>query len=278
MGKDTDVLKAEVELRNFGGGGSIYINGETIGDSMKTLKSLTCAIATAALLAFCATSAKAFPIIGMVTNFSTVTISLTLTTSTVRTSTTSGRSTLQTDKLVNKDILRLLTNSDFAGFRFPSGSRLVVDWDTNQFAGHILVIDSSTNAIYDATAGTASNSLVIDFYHQIGAASYTRSFTGRGNLNLTGLNNASFMLTDGGSQSIDLAATGPCTDRFTNKNFVSGIESWTDSQKFTPNGAGGTYGALTGITISGTITATGKGSATPVFQNLVYFPPPRPPV
>lgn len=245
---------------------------------MKLIKTFACAVATAALLAFCATSARAYPIIGMVTNYSALTISLTLTSSTVKNTTTTSRSTLSTEKLVNRDFLKLLTNSDFAGFTFPAGARLVVDWDSNQFAGHILVIDKGTNVMYDATAGTtnslATNNLVIDFYYQKGAPTYNRTTTGKGSVVLTGNNNASFTLTDQGSILINLAATGPSTDRFTNKNFLSGVESWTDSQSFSPFGADGSYNSLRGVTISGKITASGKGGATPIYQNLVYFPPP----
>lgn len=236
---------------------------------MKALKTLTWAVAlTVTLLAFCATSAKAYSI-GMETNYDTVTFSATIATNAITEYTTNGiKSVVKSEKLVTKDLLNLLSNGDFAGMPFPTGSKLVIGWDWN--AGDLLVVDKTgTNVLYDATAGNPTNFVTINFFNQTGAPSYNFAEKGTGSYTLTWYNDGSFELMDKRSMFIDIEASGPCTEHYDLKGFNSS-PSWTDSQAFTMYGANENPpkpGFFPG-TLSGSIKVSGRGKGFPGYLNI----------
>lgn len=228
---------------------------------MKILKTLTIAVGAAASLAFCATSAKAISLV--TTENSPVNISVVLTTNVVVATATGLKGVIASQKLVNKNLLTLLTNSDFAGVPFPTGSKLVIGWD---WGGALLVVDKTgTNVLYDATIGTAGNSVTINFYNQEGAISFDSNATGTGSFTATWYNNASFALIDQ-TAGVNLAANGPCTEHITFKSIDSSNPTWTDSQSFKMYGANETNSSPFTGTLTGSITANGNGKGLDVYQ------------
>lgn len=237
---------------------------------MKTLKTLTVAIAAAASLAFWTTSARAIPVppIAAVTNYSTVTFSATIVTNRIVENTTNAfKSAFVSQKLVTKDLLNLLTNADFANKTFPAGSKLVVGWDSVASGGHLLVVDG-TNVVYDATVGTGGNNVVINLYNQTGASSVNADLKGTGSGTVTWDNFGSFKLTDR-TGALSIGGTGPCTEHYSSKGFQSSTNSpdWTDSQTFNIYGASITngYPNLGPGTLTGSINVSGHGKGNPTY-------------
>lgn len=247
---------------------------------MKTLKTLTVAVAAAASLALSAMSAKAG--IGIVTNYDTVNFSATLTTNGIVDDAAGYKSVIGSQRFVTKDLLTLLTNSDFAGTNFPVDSKLVLGWDGN-WNGDLLVVDKTgTNVLYDATAGNPTNNITINLYNQTGSPTYsaTHSSLGININNLVWHNNGSFMLIDQAG-GVNIAGTGPCTDHFNLKDGFSAstnVASWTDSETFTMYGANetnGNGGFIPG-TLTGSITVSGSGKGLPTYlinQNFGLYGP-----
>ena len=242
---------------------------------MKTLKTLSVAVIAAASLAFCATSAKAYPSAGITTNYDTVTLSATLMTNgyaeTKQGTNEESTFVMKSVKFVNKDLLNLLTNSDFAGFPFPTGSKLVLGWDGN-WNGDVLVVDKSgTNVIYDATANYGNSNIatvVINPYAQTGALNPKE--TGNGG-SLTWYNNGSFLLKDDYVDMV-ITGTGPCTEHFSIAYSPKGNSTWTDSQKFGVNGASEPSEISPYLgTLSGNITLSGKGKGEPDYILETYL-------
>jgi hypothetical protein len=236
---------------------------------MKTLRTLTVTVAVVASLALCVTSAKASSA-GITTNYNTVNISLTITTNSLVETANGVKSIIKSQKLVTKDLLNMLTGSDFAGFPFPTGSKLVMGLDGN-WNGDLLVVDKSgTNVLYDATHNYGEfdvATVVINPYNQTGAPNLTLTEGSKtDNLNVTWYNNASFQLMDQNA-NINITGTGPCTEHFVLNGFTIGtstnIPSWTDSQRFAVYGASETNGISSfeshAGTLSGSIMMSGSG-------------------
>jgi hypothetical protein len=224
---------------------------------MKTLKTLTIAL-TAAALTFCATSAKAG--IGITTNYDTVTFSAILSTNADEAS----GDVLKSQTFVNKNLLSLLTNSDFAGFAFPTGAKLELGWD-GSWAGHVLVTDKTgTNVLYDATYNYGEfdvATVVINPWNKTGTFSSKETENGG---SLVWYNDGSFELMDQNAD-IYITGTGPATEHFSDKS-VSANLTWTDSQTFSMYGAAETNGiSLYPGTLSGKITLSGTGKGEPVY-------------
>lgn len=241
---------------------------------MKTLKTLTVAVIAAVSLVFCVTSAKAYSVIGYTTNYDTVNFSVTLTTNKFTATTNEAIANWKyisvSQKFVTKDLLNLLTNLDFAGTSFPTGSKLVVGWDP-QWNGDLLVVDKSgSDVLYDATTHSPNdgNYVAVNFYNQQGSPNFneTANITNMtGSISLAWYNNGSFKLIDQ-TNGISITGTGPSTEHF-NFKAVSAISStWSDSQSFVTYGADEISGpsAFPG-TLTGSITASGRGKGMPEY-------------
>lgn len=234
---------------------------------MKFLKALTCAVTMAVALAFGGASAKAYSIIGQVTNYSTLTIALTLK-STDRTSSLNGafKDTLHSQLINNKSLLSLFTNEDFADESFPSGARLVIGWD-GAWAGHVLVVNQAgTGIIYDTTAGSAggTNSFSLNLFAGEGAQIGSGKDANPGGYNVTQYNFATLNLTDQSSLSVKIIGAGLCTEKTkVIRNAAGDVTSWTDSEDFAVTGAGATIPGIEDGTITGTIKASAHAKSIP---------------
>jgi hypothetical protein len=226
------------------------------------MKTLTVAIIAAASLALCATSAKAGPPI--TTENSPVNISAVVTTNGFTETATGLKATIVSYKLVNKDLLSLLSTGDFANTPFAPGAKLVMGWD---WGGALLVVDKTgTNILYNATSGNPSNTITINFYNQEGAISYVINDTGKASFAATWYNNASFALIDH-VKGINLTAAGPSTEHFTLKSYASTNNGvWTDSQSVKMYGANETNSSPYTGTLTGSITANGNGTGKVLYQ------------
>lgn len=227
---------------------------------MKILKTLTVAVIAVVALAFCATNAGAV-ILPVTTNYDTVTFSATIMTNgDLAAEEDSSAISFKSRKLVTKDLLKILENSDFAGASFPAGSKLVVGWDRN---GDVLVINKTGSILFDATSNNGNSNIatvVVSPYTQRGALTARPN----GGLAFTWYNNGTFLLMDQNT-GINIPGAGPCTERFSAKN-VALNTVWTDLQTFSMYGssvfnAGNPYPG----TLTGKITLSGKGDGEPEY-------------
>jgi hypothetical protein len=246
-------------LDEIHGGTDAYLN-------MKTIKVLTYVVVAVILLMFCTARVKAYSIIGTVTNYDTVTISATLTTNGIAKVRGGYGTKIAVRRFITKDLLDLLTNSDFAGETFPVGAKLVLGWD-EEWNGHVLVVDKTgTNVIYDATYnnGDTNITVVINLYNQTGAEDFTWI---DGNFTVTWYNNGSLKIIDqpDGGYDVYIVGTGPCTDHFQRKVVSTDALEWSDSQTLLVYGAGesdgGSQPPVIG-TLVGSIKVGGRGTGT----------------
>lgn len=201
---------------------------------MKTFKTFLYAVVVAASLAFYATDAKAG--IGIVTNYDTVALSVTIITNGLLEPINGGyKASIGEMKLVTKDFLNLLTNSDFAGTNFPAGAKMVLGWDTN-WDGDVLVVDKTgTNVLYDATSNNGNKTNATISIYPFGTGIQRFIWKESGSYTLTEQHTGNFFFIDRGSQmQIFANANGPCTDHFSWKVISSdNTDLWSDSQDFT---------------------------------------------
>lgn len=244
---------------------------------MKTLKILTCAVTMAVALILCSTSAKANETKNLSNNYSSLSVSLTLESTTATSGHTKGQitDTIQSQKIDNKTLLNLFTNADFAGIPFPESAQLVVSWELLRY-GHILVMDTNGEVFYDATKGTTNklysffdpftgttytnvpytNYFSIDFWAARGAQKGTEEISVKDAYNLTEYNFASLNLVDNGTNLINIIGLGPCIEKTSSStNSSSQIAKVIDSENFTVSGAGGSIAGLNNVTITGTVQA-----------------------
>jgi hypothetical protein len=243
------------------------INGETDAYlNMNSIKALTYVVVALIILMLCAAKVKAYSIIGTVTNYDTVTISATLTTNGIAKVRGGYGTKIAVRRFITKDLLNLLTNSDFADETFPVGAKLVLGWD-QEWNGHVLVADKTgTNVIYDATYnnGNTNITVAIDLYSQIGAEDLTWI---NGNFTVTWYNNGSLKIIDqpDGGYDVYIVGTGPCTDHLQRKVLSTDALEWSDSQTFMVYGAGesdgGSQPPVIG-TLAGSIKVEGRGTGT----------------
>lgn len=236
---------------------------------MKIFKTPMCSIVATAALAFCAFGAKAITPIGVVTNYSNLSVSLTIQTNTesIHGNGTNGLQVsyqIKTQKLLNKDVLNLLQNADFANASFPQGARLVVGWD-QEWNGAVLVVDKTgTNVLYNATTGNQNATFLINFFNYKGTWSETFNGKNPGGEHYNVYDNGYFELYDA-NQNILLWAYGASTENFSLNWNKQGIDTtWNDSENYNPQMAGVTFeGADADAALSGNINAQGHGTGVP---------------
>jgi hypothetical protein len=231
---------------------------------MKTFKSPVCSIVAAAALAFCAFSAKAQTPIGIVTNFSTLSVALTIQTNVESTNKLTITFKIKSAGLANKNILTLLQNPEFANETFPKGAQLVVGWD-EEWNGAVLVVDKTgTNVLYKATTGNQNATFVVNFFDYVGTWSETFNGANPGSEQYDVYNNGYFELYDT-NQDIEVWAYGASTEKFDLNWNKEGINTtWSDTESYDPQMAAVTFeGANADATVSGTIKASGHGTGTP---------------
>lgn len=248
---------------------------------MKHIKLFIVALA----LLFGASSARAYSIIGIVTNYSTLDISLVITTNPA--SVVVGKSTKWTVgavKFTNTQLLELF--SEWAGTGWPTGAQLVQGWD-NEWYGDVLVVDKTgTNVLYDATAdyyNTQTHYFYLDIFAGYGSYNETQSDVDPGSESFTWFNSGYFALFDDNYYLpyTYLYSYGPNTEVYSENwndlgNEIGGVTKWSDSETFTINNASesvlnspmyfvNSAQSYADFTISGSITSKGKGKSGPVY-------------
>ena len=233
--------------------------------NMKTLRTLTCAITAAAALTFCASSAKAG--IGIVTNYSTLTFNITVSTNIYKSTSTGYTYTISKKKLVTKDVLAILQGVDFYNGTFPAGSMLVMGWD-EEWDGDVLVVDKTgTNVLYDCDNGgnTGSAYLYMDFFYEDGTYSETEDEKDPGHYDYTYYNSGEFYFYDETTTQTEdnlylWTEYNPATISYDGNWDKNGQNTtWSSSSSQTLGGGDQYFNGDTESTFSGTITTSGHG-------------------
>lgn len=234
------------------------------------MKKLVLLYATAAAVAFCASSAKAYTIIGSTSDFSVLSVSITATTNTSEIYKGGGDYVyeIKSQSFNTAQLLQLFEGSDWAGETFPSGSKLVVGWD---WSGHVLVIDSHNNVIFDASDGPnyPDSYFTVDFNQNDGPYSENYLETDPGHYDYTYQTTASFTFYDEISNYIYLFGSGPGTYTV-NQNWDShgNYSTYSNSESMNASGASSSeymndddYTA-----VNAKITASGHGNG----EDILY--------
>jgi len=245
---------------------------------MKLHKSTLITVAVTLALAHGAVAAD---VVGTSTQFSKLTVALTVSTNGVQME--RGNSTVNTigkAKIDNKALLQMLANwsgNSISNWN-AAGAQLIYDWDTVQPAvadrtgTNILLYTGSSNPII---SGTQTSYFDIDWFNNFGP--FTRTFS---NMNPgTDTFSDNFDLgyfhlvhndTADSTAQIDIGANGPKVEKYTqtwdvNHTFLH----WTDSEQFKPAGAGEIMNGEQDGAVSGEIDANGSGSGRNTF---IYNP------
>ena len=240
---------------------------------MRAIKTLTCALAAATALALGTSVVRA--VSQTTTNSVILTFNLTISTnSLIFISDTNYAHKVTSVKLTNKNLLALLGGSDFANENL-SNDQIAIAYDA-PWNGDVVVVDKTgSNVLYDATFnyGNSNNAtldvnlVTINSSRGRGTQSVTFNYKPSGTIGYTIYNNGTFTLLDNtnninisgsGSSTVTFAQTFPSGMYFNPTNAYTG--PWTDSATFKFFGANNQFGInQTNVTISGTITAKGKG-------------------
>jgi hypothetical protein len=230
---------------------------------MKTLRTLTCAIAAAAALAFCATSAEAT----VTTDYSVLSISMTVSTNTGEIY--KGNSLyvyqVKSHTYTTADLLHLFESADFAGTTFPSGSKIVVAWD---MSGDVVVIDSHGNVLFDASTYNYPDAyFTVNFQSTYGPYSESELDKDPGHYDWAYQTTGNFTLYDDISTYIDLFGTGAGTFAVNqNWNSAGDYSTYSHTESLTAVGASSSE-YINGVDYSGVvmkITASGHGNGESV--------------
>jgi hypothetical protein len=235
---------------------------------MRTVKTTILAIA-AVIGAFCAVGASAQTIIGVVTNYDKLSISLTVSTNAETKNEMDKKGGLQvqfrvrSQRLETKDIMNLLAGPDFANTTWPKYAMLVIGLD-QEWSNDVLVVDrTGTNVLYDASADPNAN-FTINYFRYTGT--WQENFDGDnpGSEQYTWYNNGYFEIYDNKTMNIDLWGYGASTERFSlDWNNLGVNTGWSDSEYFGPQSAAQTFNGYSQGTLSGSINASGRGKGTP---------------
>ena len=223
-------------------------------------------LATAATLAFCASSAKAA--IGVVTNYSKANFSFVITTNGPSTSKTVTGGYLYkyptgTVKIGNKQLLS--ATALWSGTTWPAGAQLVIGWD-QPWDGDILVVDKTgTNVLFDAYASAYPTAyFYVDFEYDYGAYTETYLDADPGYENWTETGDAYFYFYDDTYLPyMDLWAYGGETTTYKQSWDATGKDNgWSvsDSIKI-PFTGDEIYLDNDYTTLSGKVTTAGKGKS-----------------
>ncbi len=249
---------------------------------MKTLRNLTCAVAAAAAVAFCAPSARAT--VNFTTNYDELNITVTVQTN-IEKSPSSDVYTysLHTFTLDNAAILHLLEGPDWNDGSFPAGSKLVVGWDAGANVedgkkGDILVVgpDGKT-VLYDASEYIWSASddaiITVNFYDEEGTYSGNINDNEPGHYDLVWFNNTDFELYDDGGSIpyLYIETYGPSTENFKQGWKNDEYTSWSDSEQAKTYGADAYIdGSDDDATVTVKISAHGHGPGEGAYYEYYY--------
>jgi hypothetical protein len=154
---------------------------------MKTIKSLVGTFAAITALAFFTTSAQATiaPGIGITTNFSPLTVAITVITNGPEVTSGHTLTDIVGKSAINNTFLLSLFGH-WANTNWPTGSKLEVSWDFNggTNSGDVVVTDKTgTNVLYDASAGT-NNYFRVYYFLDPGASYIKGTATGTNSLSM----------------------------------------------------------------------------------------------
>ena len=225
------------------------------------MKSIKLALWAVVTLAFGISSARAG--IGIVTNYSKLTVSAIVTTN--GNASTNGsvfKQPVSKVKLGNKQLLALF--GQWAGTdSWPVGAQLAVGWDPYpSWNGDILVVDKTgTNVLYDASV-SSNNYFYVTFNSYYGA--YTESQLNATNAagydNITQWYSSELGLYDGGLPYTDILATGGDTQVFKQSWSATAYTTWSDSESaLMPTQGQQVYLDNEAVSFSATVKAVGKG-------------------
>ncbi len=248
---------------------------------MKTIKTLICAAAAIAALTFSATNAQAF--IGTVTNYDVLNWTIIIQTNIpgVVENETNYVQKIGTEKFSNKQLLALLETKDFYNGTFPDGAMIVVGWD-QEWNGDVLVVDQTgTNVIFNASASdTAYVDVDYIYYYGANSENYSADLGKSGHDDYVANYEAYWQVYDNNSLTVEFGSYSPDTETYdqnftTSKTGATDYTTWSDTESMNVDSSGGyeIYENLNGydnLTTSGTIDASGhgKGSAYYIYQNI----------
>lgn len=235
---------------------------------MKKLKIFSSLITA---LALCASSVQAVTVVGTTTNYSKVSVALTVTT-TNGISFTKRKDLIhptESVKIANKDLVALFaiwTTNNLTDWQ-ATGAQLIFDWKTSQ----LCVADKTgTNILFYAgdgvNNGTVTGFFSIHWYNRVGPFTETVVEKNPGSddvsRNFTGFFEFSYadgILVD----QFDLYAFSPNTEVWSQAWDKNGIDTkWSDSESFLPNYSGLTFEGQNDTQVSGSIIANGSGNGS----------------
>ena len=237
---------------------------------MKILKTLTCAFAAVAALAFCTPSAKAG--IGIVTNYNTLNISLTINTNIAQThSGSTYHDSYKSAHFVTKDLLNLLQTRDFANTNFPSGSKIVIGWDRPWYDAVLVVDKTGTNVLFNASSTNTAGYVI--FVVEGGTGSYYGAYNethveaNPGSDGWTEFYSDTFEIYDETNLDIDIHQIAPDKENFhINWNLDHVYLNWNDSENLILNTSENqVLNNASYVTATGNVQANGSGKGEPYY-------------
>ncbi len=233
------------------------------------MKTFISTLALAVMLVLWNSSAGAVTIVGTTRAYSTINITLTIT--------TNGTSTTKNDvntyhtgnvKATNKTLLAMFagwSTNDPAGWQ-AAGARLEFDWVADQL---IVADKTGTNVLFYAgdgvTNGTVTAYFNIEWFNEDGPS--TGSYNGKPPVTYTykQATTAYFELyyqnTSNQSADTDLFSYGPNISNYS-ENRNPAKPKWTENESFNVNYCGTTYNNENTSQVVGTITTSGQGVGT----------------
>jgi hypothetical protein len=130
------------------------------------------------------------------------------------------------------DLFALWTDSDRASAPWKN-ARLVIGWDSPWF-GDVLVVDQTgTNVLFDATAGVTNGRFIVDFFDEFGVGNWTWKNADPGYYNVTDTDFADWSLYDdeGSIPFTSLWGYGSNSQNYHEAWDKNGIDTnWSDSE------------------------------------------------
>ncbi len=243
---------------------------------MKTFKTITY-ILTAASVLLCAANSKAATIVGTITDFSKVTVALTVNTEgapVVKGST--SKQAVVSQKINNASLIALFaswTTNNPADWK-TAGAQLEINWSNPDSYGLVVADKTGTNVLFyaDSLNGINNGNITafcdIRFFDNFGpfnetdtpaSTSFTQVYAGDFEL--------FYNNTLDGSQKIDLFSDGPVSEKYSQTT----KPSWSENLSMSINNSGVTYNGTTDfVQVVGTITSTGKGNDVNPYLDLGF--------
>lgn len=225
-------------------------------------------LAAMAALALCVSNAKAVPA-ATVTNYSRLNITGVITTNLpTMTSGNLWERPVRTTKFGNKQLLDIFAH--WADTTWPTGAQLVVGWNSPWYGAVLVVDQTGTNVLFDASSGVVSNEtslayFYVDFFDEFGAHNESGIVTNPGYYAVTDTGTAYFNFYDDNyylpytSISVDGGNKQVFKQTWNSKGAPKG---WSDLEiaKFPNHGDQKFLNTGWDITVSGSISASGHGT------------------